>query len=605
MALQDQRLKVALLCVAAIAVEFLTVAAKAQEAAAGKSASAAASTALLRTVNEGGCADLGSAFCIDEWGLFLTTAHAASRLDFGSSELVISQAQGQQQSYLAQVIKMDRELNLAVLRVSGPAKFTPLRFADGPPPAAGTPVTVLAYPLQGRRRGRDLPISPIQAHPCKVTGKATHSPARSDAIVCDARLSWNDSGGPVLDEAGHVVGLIETAVISNRDPSTFIPLERIRKFLDMPQVSVAPAAIPYAQRHAENKVIVSVASLTKPAPAYQIDLSIQGSDGSRRTLTGAVNDGTCTFSFVPVPPSSSTPTTLTARFAQGSVTGVFVDRNLVVGGRTVALHDIRRVEHSSQEAESTVTLADGARLRGKVEGLESVSLNLADEPVNLDLSRIHSISVRDEDFSARGIDYLVQVKLDRVVVAQASGTIALSDAPGPLPSRQPVTSNAAVATMRQSPPAKSTVASDLNLLQTELAGGHGGRLITLCPRPPRDVVGFRYQLSTWDHKGIVQTLEPLYERENTPLDGTMLARDGYVVGGILADSDKYFHAFRVIFIRLNQTTLDPKDTYLSDWIGEPSSGEPPKQLAGNGEHVVGVCGRKGINMDAVGLLVRN
>ena len=121
---------------------------------------------------------------------------------------------------------------------------------------------------------------------------------------------------------------------------------------------------------------------------------------------------------------------------------------------------------------------------------------------------------------------------------------------------------------------------------------------------PHDVIGFTYEFAQWDNKGIIRRLLPVYAR---PLVATsrqlIMARDGYVVGGILVDSDDMARAFRVIFMKIDGGRIDPTDNYVTEWYGQPTSGLPPKQLAGHGEHVVGVCGRMGLNMDAVGLMV--
>jgi hypothetical protein len=50
------------------------------------------------------------------------------------------------------------------------------------------------------------------------------------------------------------------------------------------------------------------------------------------------------------------------------------------------------------------------------------------------------------------------------------------------------------------------------------------------------------------------------------------------------------------------TNSSSKDTYLSDWFGTPID-DQPTQLAGHGERVIGICGRKGLNVDALGLVV--
>jgi hypothetical protein len=60
---------------------------------------------------------------------------------------------------------------------------------------------------------------------------------------------------------------------------------------------------------------------------------------------------------------------------------------------------------------------------------------------------------------------------------------------------------------------------------------------------------------------------------------------------------------QILFARFKDGKVDLKDSYKSEWIGTPTGG-PTTQIAGHGEIVVGTCGRKGLNMDALGLVVR-
>jgi hypothetical protein len=83
----------------------------------------------------------------------------------------------------------------------------------------------------------------------------------------------------------------------------------------------------------------------------------------------------------------------------------------------------------------------------------------------------------------------------------------------------------------------------------------------------------------------------------------VMAKDGYVVGGFNVNAAAYINGLQVIFIREKKGKLDPSDTYTSDWIGIAATGEP-KQLAGKGERVIGICGRKGVFMRAIGLVIQ-
>ena len=77
----------------------------------------------------------------------------------------------------------------------------------------------------------------------------------------------------------------------------------------------------------------------------------------------------------------------------------------------------------------------------------------------------------------------------------------------------------------------------------------------------------------------------------------------YAVGGMNVEADKYAAAIQLIFMRVTDAgALDPADSYTSEWIGKPS-GRQTQMLAGDGTKVIGLCGRQGLVLDAVGLVL--
>jgi hypothetical protein len=82
------------------------------------------------------------------------------------------------------------------------------------------------------------------------------------------------------------------------------------------------------------------------------------------------------------------------------------------------------------------------------------------------------------------------------------------------------------------------------------------------------------------------------------------AKPGYVVGGVRVDTDDILvRAAKVIFMRAGADGRpDPRDRYESDWVGNPT-GVRQEVLGGGGEAVVGTFGRRGLTLDAFGLLV--
>jgi hypothetical protein len=154
-----------------------------------------------------------------------------------------------------------------------------------------------------------------------------------------------------------------------------------------------------------------------------------------------------------------------------------------------------------------------------------------------------------------------------------------------------------------SPPTSSTVSS-VTGLDTPLAGGKGGVPFRTGDASGRIVLGFRYAVGSWAGQPALRTLEPLYDRAATARDGEVIAREGYAVGGVNVATGAFVEGVQIIFMRVKPDgTLDPADTYTSDWLGEQSR-EAATALDGGGALVLGIHGRRAAVVDAVGLVLK-
>ncbi len=79
------------------------------------------------------------------------------------------------------------------------------------------------------------------------------------------------------------------------------------------------------------------------------------------------------------------------------------------------------------------------------------------------------------------------------------------------------------------------------------------------------------------------------------------AEDGYAVAGIVAKYGNRVDGMRLIYMRVKDGRLNPDDTYRSEWIGG-RRGSPETLCAANGHPVIGIYGRKGADLDALGFL---
>jgi putative serine protease PepD len=139
----------------------------------------------------------GSGFVIDEEGRIVTNQHVVD----GAESVEVEFSDGTEVS--ADVVGTDPSTDIAVLDVDRPSsELTPLQFAPTGSLEVGSPVIVLGSPfgLEGT-----LTTGVISA-----VGREIQSPngfTIENAVQTDAAMNHGNSGGPVLDTNGRVVGV--------------------------------------------------------------------------------------------------------------------------------------------------------------------------------------------------------------------------------------------------------------------------------------------------------------------------------------------------------------------------------------------------------------
>jgi putative serine protease PepD len=140
---------------------------------------------------------LGSGFVVDRRGDIVTNDHVVA----GADSLRVGFGGGA--SYPAKVVGADPSSDLAVIRLEkAPAALHPLAFDSSGAVHPGDPVYAIGNPF-----GLD---STMTAGIVSATGRDIQAPdglTIPDAIQTDAPINHGNSGGPLIDAAGHVVGV--------------------------------------------------------------------------------------------------------------------------------------------------------------------------------------------------------------------------------------------------------------------------------------------------------------------------------------------------------------------------------------------------------------
>lgn len=144
----------------------------------------------------------------------------------------------------------------------------------------------------------------------------------------------------------------------------------------------------------------------------------------------------------------------------------------------------------------------------------------------------------------------------------------------------------------------------LNGHKTAMVGGTGGGEFVNVDPDQRPVVGFHIRIGTWGGKKILSDCDPLYDRTaqtSDPNQVDVVAKDGYIVGGVIVSGTEYANGIQVIFVKFRNNKIDSTVNYTSPLYGESMPSKT--RLDGKGQKIIGTFGRKGMNMDGFGLVV--
>ena len=141
---------------------------------------------------------LGSGFIIDEKGIVVTNNHVIE----GAEDIVV-QVNGEKK-FKAKVIGADPLSDIAVLKIESKEKFLPVRFGDSDKARIGDWVMAIGNPFG---LGGTVTSGIISARNRSI-GLSRYE----DYIQTDASINSGNSGGPLFDMNGDVIG-INTAIL--------------------------------------------------------------------------------------------------------------------------------------------------------------------------------------------------------------------------------------------------------------------------------------------------------------------------------------------------------------------------------------------------------
>jgi S1-C subfamily serine protease len=183
----------------------------------------------------------GSGFFTDEPGLIITNAHVVQMLDPESRkptriDVTLNSGTDKSRTLLAKVVGVDRGSDLALVRVEDKEPPAPLKFGSTTGLSETQSVFVFGFPF-GDQLGKEITVSKSSISSLRKVGENVMS------IQLDGGLNPGNSGGPVVDSMGNVLGVAVSGVRGTAIGNA-IPAEHVSRFLNGRIVGSA-AEIPF------------------------------------------------------------------------------------------------------------------------------------------------------------------------------------------------------------------------------------------------------------------------------------------------------------------------------------------------------------------------
>ncbi len=193
-------------------------------------------TVYVRISTKEGVASGSGFFAAGADNMVLTNAHVVGMLQPDAPapknvEVVLNSGEGDEATFNAEVLAVDRISDLAVLKISPTAKSKNAKLPEALAIAGGASlqetqqVYVFGFPL-GEGLGKNITVSQSSVSSLRKTPEG-----ELDQIQVNGGMHHGNSGGPVVDAAGNIVG-VAVAGIEGTTINFAVPAERVSSILD-------------------------------------------------------------------------------------------------------------------------------------------------------------------------------------------------------------------------------------------------------------------------------------------------------------------------------------------------------------------------------------
>jgi WD40 repeat protein len=406
---------------------------------------------------------MGSAFCIDPRGYFVTAVQVVNQgkqgrstthferekgaliglrttidqEEWGPMSLVLRAGRPDELALAARVVRVGDDLGLALLKVESPRPLPYLELSRRAPDE-GAWACLLGYPIVPReqdslvmfnRPGEPRSIPVLRGDPTRVGSLHRHQ-GRPWLIALDTTVpqiaSGGLTGGPVLDDEGRVLGMMVEG-LAGTDTHHVTPSASLAEFLDREgnrvDVLFDPPPLAFVERKDSTTWTFDVARLAPLPAGTVVEVVFESATAGRRVFAaGPGEGGLFSARVIPVDPREPDPVDV---LAPGSADPLQVDdREVSVAGERLRLRDLRRLESRPSPHGYT---ADGRPFSGPVAGLGTLAGRRGRETARVDAAAAESLTMSYPPVKPEPIPFEIVIRKGDAVLGRHRSVVPIRE----------------------------------------------------------------------------------------------------------------------------------------------------------------------------------
>jgi hypothetical protein len=339
---------------------------------------------------EAGPNKVASAFCIDPLGIFVTNHHVVEDLGIGASvKLTMQSSESDEWVLTAEVVSLNKANDLAILKaysVPNDKKLTALELERTPNLYETMDLVAFGFPFGKQLTVKKGANPSISVNVGKLTAIRKEN-GLVELIQLDASLNPGNSGGPVVDQTGKVIGIVSFGMLAS-GVNFAIPVEKLWPMLKTPYYTIDASGL-LLDPYVPSTVRLGLISMQADIPDLTAEIWCLGSDDKKvvplKTLGNNQFEG-----VVSVSSDDPKKISLRGRFvlSQGEVSGTTLNEKLKLKDKEVWLSSIASIRQAENGKTSSILLQDGNSTTVETAQLGQVNVNYGEVSAAIPLSKV-------------------------------------------------------------------------------------------------------------------------------------------------------------------------------------------------------------------------